>query len=162
MNSVVIYVSHTGNTRRIAEAVAAELELHGPVDLLEADGVAGLPVATDLLLIGGPTEQHGVTSEIVALFERLPASALRGVSAAAFDTRLKWPEWLSGSAAARIGERLEQAGAMLVVAPESFIVSMKPELAPGEEQRASAWAASVAHHAETRMRSEPTERVPVA
>jgi flavodoxin len=161
MNSVVIYVSHTGNTRRIAEAVAAELELHGPVYLLEADGVAGLPAATDLLLVGGPTEQHGVTSEIAALFDRLPANSLRGVPAAAFDTRLRWPEWLSGSAAGRITERLEQAGATLVAAPESFIVSMKPELAQGEEQRAAAWAASVAHHAEARMRLPAAQRVSV-
>ncbi|HET8587619.1 MAG TPA: hypothetical protein VFM74_07065, partial [Candidatus Limnocylindria bacterium] len=101
------------------------------------------------VLIGGPTEQHGATIEIAELFARIPAAAFAGRPCAAFDTRLRWPHWLSGSAAAKIAERLEENGAHVIAPPESFIVSMKPELEPGEEQRARAWAASVAHHAET-------------
>jgi len=42
-----------------------------------------------------------------------------------------------------IAKRLRAAGARLVVAPESFIVSTKPELKPGELERAGRWALEV-------------------
>jgi flavodoxin len=149
VNTLVAYVSHTGNTRRIAEAIAAELKSLGSTMVLPADEVSAIGDDVDLVLIGGPTEQHGATIEIAELFARVPEEAFRGRACAAFDTRLRWPHWLSGSAASNIAERLEECGAHLVAPPESFIVSMKPELEPGEEQRAQAWAAMVAHHVET-------------
>jgi hypothetical protein len=42
-----------------------------------------------------------------------------------------------------IAARLRAAGARLVVPQESFIVSMKPRLEPGELERAPAWAATL-------------------
>jgi flavodoxin len=149
VNTLVVYVTHTGNTRRIAEAIGAELKAQGSTTVLPADVVSGIGEDVDLVVIGGPTEQHGATIEIAELFARIRAEAFAGRACAAFDTRLRWPHWLSGSAAVKIAERLEEHGARLIVPPESFIVSMKPELEPGEEQRARAWAATVAHHVET-------------
>lgn len=149
MNTLVIYVSHTGNTRRIAEAIGRELRSRGSATVLPADEVSAVGDDVDLVLIGGPTEQHGATTEIARLFDRLSRESLAGRACAAFDTRLRWPHWLSGSAAARIAGQLEERKAHLVAPPESFIVSMKPELERGEEQRAEVWAASVAHHLET-------------
>lgn len=144
MNSVVIYASHSGNTRWIAGAIAAALEGHGRVDLVEAEEVEVLPGSIDLLFVGGPTEGHGMTEEIKSLFDRLPKGSLNGLQAATFDTRVHWPKFLSGSAAAKIAERLQADGARMIAEPESFIVTLKPELEPGEEQRAAAWAASLA------------------
>ncbi len=141
MKSVVIYASHAGNTQRIAEAVAATLRRHGSVELMKVDQApASVPKDTDLLVVGGPTEGHGITPDLVAFFDGLAPGALDGVACVAFDTRLHWPHWLSGSAADRIVERLEASGARIVAQPESFIVSMKPLLEPGEGDRASAWA----------------------
>ena len=152
MKSTVIYTSHSGNTEEVARAMAHALEVHGSVTLIGLDSgvVSEIPPDTELLLMGGPTEQHGATREVLAFFEGLGDDRrVEGMAAAAFDTRLRWPHWLSGSAAEVIDERLRKAGARMVVEPESFIVSMKPELEPGEEQRARAWAATVAHHVET-------------
>lgn len=144
MNSFVIYASHTGNTRKVAETIADVLAGHGSVDLSHAEETAALPEDLDLLVVGGPTEGHGPTPEVRDLLTRLAAEVPAKLRAAAFDTRLGWPKWLSGSAASAIAERLREAGATLVAEPESFIVSTKPELQPGELDRARSWAESLA------------------
>lgn len=152
MNSVVIYGSRYGNTRRIAEAIAAELRKHGSV-LLGAAEAAPTFVAgqTDLLVIGGPTEAHRMTQPVAELLDRIADAALEGKAAAAFDTRVRWPQLLSGSAAAAIAKRLEQAGADLVVPPVSFFVGGKtPALEPGELEEACIWATSLAAKVESR------------
>ncbi|HSK92921.1 MAG TPA: flavodoxin domain-containing protein [Candidatus Angelobacter sp.] len=148
MHTLVVYASTSGNTRRVAEAMAEALSSRGPVELLMADGLtAELPPA-DVVFIGGPTEGHAMTRPMSRLLERVPAETWRGRAVAAFDTRLRWPRFLSGSAAVDIAERLEAAGALLVAEPESFMVSMKPMLEPGERERAGTWALGVAEAAQ--------------
>lgn len=145
MKSLVVYASRSGNTRRIAEAIAEALRARGTVDLWSADEApARPPEAIDLVVIGGPTEAHGMTEPVARLFERLEPRALEGRAAAAFDTRLRWPRWLSGSAADDIARRLREAGARVIAPGESFMVSRKPLLEPGEAERATAWAVSLA------------------
>jgi flavodoxin len=145
MNSVVFYASRTGNTRAVAEAIANVLSARGTVQLLTEDQALIRPAGSlDLLVIGGPTEKHGITEAVARFLDRLASNSLRGVAVAAFDTRLRWPRWLSGSAASLVLERLTKAGARAVVPAESFIVNMKPTLEPGELSRAAVWAASLA------------------
>lgn len=144
MHSLVVYASKSGNTRAIAEAMAEALSGRGPVDLRRADDLASTVPDADLVLIGGPTEGHGMTQPMKRLLDRLPASAWDGRAVAPFDTRLRWPRFLSGSAAADISLRLSAAGARLLAEPESFLVSMKPALEPGERERAAAWAIAMA------------------
>jgi flavodoxin len=152
MNTLVVYASRTGNTRRVAEAITEALRERGLVTLLAAeDAGALLPAGTDLLLVGGPTEGHGATPQVMAYLGRLDRASVRGVAAGAFDTRLWWPRVLAGSAAGRIGHLLRAKGARLMVPEQSFIVSMKPELLPGETERAAAWARQVASAVEARM-----------
>jgi flavodoxin len=140
MNTVVIYATRTGNTRLVAEAIARRLRPFGtatvvPIESASVDAAG----AADLVAIGGPTEGHGPTPEVRAWVEAVPPGALAGTVAATFDTRLKWPRLLSGSAADDIAEQLRGLGAR-VIAEESFLVSRKPELLPGELARAEAWA----------------------
>ena len=145
MKSVVYYASHSGNTERAASVIADALRTHGPVELLNvSDGPGAISDEVDLVVVGGPTEGHGMIPEMVEFLDRLPDRALAGRAAAAFDTRLNWPRWASGSAAAGIRQRLETAGARDPVPMESFIVSMKPEISDRELERAGAWAASLA------------------
>ena len=145
MKSVVVYGSRSGNTRRVAEAIAGALESYGPVQLVAAEQAsATVWDQCDLLLVGGPTEGRHMTPPVQAFFDRLPTRALRGIDAAAFDTRLDWPALLSGSAAGQIRRRLVDAGANLVVPPESFKVCSRPELRYGELERATIWAREVA------------------
>ncbi len=58
---------------------------------------------------------------------------------------------LSGSAAVGITKKLRRAGAGVVLPEASFIVvGGTPALAPGELERAVAWAASLAGRLETK------------
>jgi flavodoxin len=100
MNVIVVYESRYGNTGRVARDIAARLAAAGPVRLVEASDDTAFDVkAADLLVVGGPTEGHGVSPTLRKRLEDLPPDALAGVAAAAFDTRLTWPAFLSGSAA---------------------------------------------------------------
>ena len=149
MNSLVIYTTHFGNTKKVAQAIAAGLSTRGSAQVLSVDELgAELPAETDLVVIGGPTEAHHMTHPMAELFKRLGPDAIRGLAAAAFDTRLRWPRWLSGSAGAGIEKELEQAGARVIAPVESFFIkgptgtggSSSAELEDGELERAQTWA----------------------
>jgi flavodoxin I len=143
MDSLVIYASTSGNTQAVAEAIAEALRTRGTVRLLQVSDATPIPGA-DLTVIGAPTEGHTMTKSMAAWFDRLYAGTLASRRFAAFDTRLRWPRFLSGSAADDIAKRIEQLGGRMVAPPQSFMVSMKPELEPGELERAGAWAADLA------------------
>jgi flavodoxin len=145
VKSLVIYVSHKGNTQRVAEVIGEVMSSHGVVDVLPVEEAPPIMEEdVDLLVVGGPTEGHGVTPDMSAFLQRLDAASVRGRAVAAFDTRVNWPRILSGSAADGIAKRLEAAGAMVIRPQGSFIVSTEPELLPGELERAREWAESVA------------------
>jgi flavodoxin len=144
MKSGVVYASHSGNTRQIAEAMAEVLRTYGPVEILSIEEAHGMPAGCDLLLVGSPTEGHGIPKDMVAFLGGLAAADVAGVAAAAFDTRVAWPKVLSGSAASRIETRLREAGARIVGPTGSFIVTTEPELKPGEIDRATAWVLALA------------------
>lgn len=136
MEIAVVYGSRSGNTRRIAEAIVEALRPAGRVRLMAAES-AVVDAGTDLLVVGGPTEGHGMTPPLTEFLDRL--DRLPDLRAAAFDTRLSWPRWLSGSAARQIAAGLKEAGATLIVPPESFLVTTGPELCAGELERAARW-----------------------
>lgn len=137
MNIAIVYASRSGNTRQVAETIAGALRPVGSVSLMPAE-TGNLDREADLLILGGPTEGHGMAPSIKQFLDRL--ESLPDVKAAAFDTRLRWPMWLSGSAAKQIATRLEEAGASLVAPPESFFVTKGPKLYEGELERATGWA----------------------
>ena len=152
MKSIVIYETRSGNTRQIAEVIAGVLASRGAVDLLPTEeGPAAFPEDTDLIVVGGPTEGRGMTRPMASFLDRLAPRALNAVPAAAFDTRLRLPRLLTGSAALGIARRLRAAGATLIVPEESFKVSRAPLLQKGELERAEAWAKLLADAIETHM-----------
>lgn len=143
MNALVVYESRYGNTAEVARAIAAALEAHGSARLVEAADPTAFDVGgVDLLVVGGPTEGHGVSKTLRARLAGLPPDALVGVVAAAFDTRLTWPAFLAGSAAKGVAKMLRRLGAQVVVPPQSFLVTgAEPHgVAGGEIERARAWA----------------------
>ncbi len=146
MKTLVIYGSRYGNTQKLASAIAAELGKDGDAGLVAAEDVTKDLVAdAEFVVIGGPTEGHRISQPVVQLLDRIGSVELAGKPVAAFDTRVRWPRVLSGSAASGIARRLRQAGAQMVAAPESFLVAGPPYvLEPGELTRSTAWAASLA------------------
>lgn len=145
MHTEIIYCSHSGNTKRVAEAIAEAIGGRGHADVVPVESAATTIADTiDLLIVGSPTEGHGIPQEMRRFLERLDPASVKGRNVAAFDTRVRWPRILSGSAAAGIAKRLADKGARLVGAQGSFIVTTQPELEEGEIERAQAWAATIA------------------
>lgn len=118
MSAVVVYESVYGNTRAVAEAIAAGL---GGAEVLPVHEATGRAEDAELLVAGGPTHVHGMTTTrsrqsavegaredggahvesgaaeepgLRAWIRDLPAS--KGGAAAAFDTRADKAPWLPG------------------------------------------------------------------
>ena len=166
MRALVVYESLYGNTAEIGEAIATSLRKRGvEVDAFPVPKIEPTEAAeADLLVVGGPTHAHGMsrssTRQTAAddkqntyperavapglreWMDGLPSGAER--LAAAFDTRIDKPAFLTGSAAKGIARRLKQHGYRLVVDPESFLVSMNNSLLQGEADHATAWGAVLA------------------
>jgi len=150
MQALVVYESMFGNTHVVA--------------------------AADLLVVGGPTHLHGLSSAgsrqaaakaagkqatHLSLDPDADGPGLRDwlqdppdgrALAAAFDTRLADLPVFTGRASRSIGKLLKQHGCRLIAPPESFLVNHQSTLLIGEAARARRWgaalgaAASKAHH----------------
>lgn len=97
-----------------------------------------------------------MTSPMRQYLARIEPDALQNVAVAGFDTRLRMPRWLSGSAAVGIDRRLSEAGGRLIAPQESFfVVGRDPELLPGELERATVWGASLSAAVEASAPSLP-------
>lgn len=168
MHAVVVFESMYGNTRTIASAIADGLRPAMEVELVEV-GAAPVVIGedVDLLVVGAPTHAHGLSkpetrktardkagdglvSKGLGLREWL--ASVRGsarVSAAAFDTTIKGPRMLWGSAAEAADRRLRTLGFTVVAPPERFHVKgpfgpVYDVLQEGEVERARAWGAGLA------------------
>jgi len=172
MSTLIVYESLFGNTREIAEAIAEGARTADPgaevgcvaVADLDADQVA----SARLLVVGGPTHMHGMSSGVsrrggiknerntghedriepaaegpgVRDWLRDLAHAPTGARGAAFDTRVDMR--FAGGAAPGIAKRLRRHGYELVAEPEGFVVEdTTGPLHDGELQRAREWGASL-------------------
>ena len=101
MKVLVLCDSEYGNTWKLAEAMAEALRPYAEeVTTVKASEAAGLLLASyDMLLVGGPTQAHGVSPRLKALLEAVPPDSLQGMPALAFDTRMNAFMLLTGSAA---------------------------------------------------------------
>jgi flavodoxin len=141
MNAFILYDSKYGNTEQIAKEICAALEPEATVQIESIKMDTILPPDLDLLVVGSPTHAHGMPNELKMYLDDLPANALSGIAAVAFDTRYHMSAVLSGSAADGIAKRLRYKGARLVREPQSFFIEhSEGPLAEGEIERAGAWA----------------------
>ncbi len=168
MRALVVYESMYGNTRVIAASIADGLRDKCEVTLVPVGAAwAGLVVAADLLVVGGPTHMHGLSSagsrQAAAKAAGQRASHLsldpdadgpglrdwlqdvgnRSALAAAFDTRLSDLPVFTGRASRSIGKLLKQHGYHLIAPPESFLVSHQNTLLISEAARARRWGAAL-------------------
>ena len=170
MHALIVYESMFGNTHVIADHVAQGLRPAFDVTVIPVTGATAHAVAAaDLVVCGGPTHVHGLSSNrsrasavatadkpryALSLDPGAPGPGLRDLfdhldrsqhaAAAAFDTRLDGPAPLTGRASRAIARRLRDHGFRLVVQPESFLVDKQTRLLAGEADRAEAWGRSLA------------------
>jgi flavodoxin len=141
MRARVVYDTNYGNTRIIAEVIAAELGRDASI-LNVADLTDASLAGVDVLVVGSPINGWRPTEKIQAFLRTLQPGSLEGVRAAAFDTRVKL--FIHGDAAGKISHALSTAGARIVAKPQGFIVAgTEGPLAPGQTGKAGAWAAFI-------------------
>jgi len=171
MRALIVYESMYGNTHAIAAQIANGMRAAlGEVELVAAHEVTREQVAVaDVLVVGGPTHAHGMTSAATRRSARdtahKPDSALvleteidgpglrdwfdglgqiTGTRAAAFDTRIDASMLVTGHASKGISHRLRRHGCVLIAEPESFLVTKTSELVAGEPERAKHWGHALA------------------
>ncbi len=134
-NALVVYASRFGNTRRLAEAIARGLRRGGvEAACIEVDAPEATRLSSyDLVAIGGPTEQFGVSGPMKEFLSRIQPRSLEGRRAFAFDTRFH--NRLAGSAAKRIERVLVEAGATLVRTHTSAFIAHGPKMPRGTPPR---------------------------
>lgn len=168
MRALVVYESMYGNTHRVAINIAGGLSATHEVTLVPvANATRELIDAADLLVVGGPTHMHrmstAATRRMAAEAARKQGSALTmdpdadgpgirgwldgistaGTLAAAFDTRLSGVPAFTGRASRGIGSLLRRQGFKLLAPPESFLVGKQNTLLDGEAVRAHRWGATL-------------------
>ncbi len=141
MKALVIYDSIYGNTKKIAETVAAELG-KGVKMVTVSDFSNKDLTGIDLLVVGSPILGWRPSEKTGKLLAALEAGELKGIKAAAFDTRVRL--FIHGDAAKKIAESLRKAGAEIVAEPCGFIVEGREgPLANDAVAKAKEWAASI-------------------
>jgi flavodoxin I len=143
MKTLVIYDSVNGNTAAVADSIAAALGIEAKVVSAQS---AGADVRSAKRIIVGSPTLGGRPTESMAKFLDEELKRARGVSFAAFDTRISSRlAGMFGYAAVRMSEVLVKNGGMQIAEPEGFIVKgRRGPLEEGELERAADWARKLA------------------
>ena len=143
MKILIIYDSVFGNTEQIAHAIGNGLGSQEDIEILRIINVKPEQLTgLKLLIVGSPTHAGRPTPAIQDFLKRVSKHAIRGITVAAFDTRLstRWVR-IFGYAAGRIANSLKKSGGTLIASPEGFFVKGKEgPLKEGELKRAASWA----------------------
>jgi len=152
MKVFILYDSQYGNTKKIAEAIAAAFPKPHTAKVFPVEEVDHTDCCKtiDLLFVGSPTQGGRPTNMLRDFLSDIPPGALKGLPVVAFDTRMAVDDvnWFLrlvmkkvGFAAPKIAKILVAKGGKLAVPPEGFIVAGKEgPLKENELSRATAWA----------------------
>lgn len=162
MNALVVYESMYGNTMQIAEAIAEGLSRSMDVEVFEVGAAPSDVSGFDLLAIGGPTHQFGLSrkssreqaaddadqpliSSDIGIREWIGGlSKVKTGAAVTFDTSIRKPN-LPGSAARGAAKRLKRLGYRVLLPGELFLVEgATGPITDGEIGRARTWGEQAA------------------
>lgn len=151
---MVVFESYWGNTKHIAEVIAAELGPHATA--LHVDTAPDqLPVGLDLLVLGAPTHaftlpsppsraeatKHGGAASTRGIREWMAQLAVPTPqpAIAVFDTRQGTSTFV-GSAAKSAAKALRKDGFTVSQTAQFRVIGREGPLANGEAERAAEWA----------------------
>ncbi|OGS56402.1 MAG: flavodoxin [Euryarchaeota archaeon RBG_19FT_COMBO_56_21] len=144
MRVLIVYDSVYGNTEQIAKAIGGAID--GEVRVVRASEVdAARMEPVDIIIVGSPTLGGRPSQPIQEFLDKLPATSVKGIKVAAFDTRYsgKFVK-IFGFAAEKIAASLEAKGGTPVPTQRAFIVTgKKGPLKEGELERAASWAKEI-------------------
>lgn len=158
MDTLIIYDSVFGNTKKIAEIMGETLKEKGQTFVLHVNDVTPVKLTeVNLVIIGSPTRAFNPTKSIRQLLKSLPREGLKGIEVAVFDTRMCLEDTNSrllellvrvlGYAAEKIEAWSVKKGALLILKHEGFFVhDTEGPLREGEEERAAAWVNQIPVH----------------
>lgn len=154
--TIIIYDSFFGNTKKISQAMANAISDHVKVDLRKVGEVSPDEIKeVETLIIGSPTRKFNASEATVRFLKLIPKNSLNNVRVAAFDTRNTQEELnkykilslmvkLFGYAAEKISNKLRKLGGIEVVTPQGFYVNgIEGPLVEGELERAAQWAQQI-------------------
>jgi flavodoxin len=143
MKGYVVYDSAYGNTKAVAEAIAQGLKPIRAAAVSVTDFNPGNLSGGDLLIVGSPINGWRPTPKITELLAQLGNGRLRGIKAAAFDTRVRF--FIHGDAAKKMTKLLTEGGAHIIARPAPFYVrGTEGPLRGRELEKAARWAKSLA------------------
>lgn len=152
MKAIIVFDSYFGNTEKIAQAVAGVLAKQAEVRVVRAgDFQAEQLSGVDLFVLGSPTRAFSPSDATKALLKTLKRDSLKGMKAAAFDTRVdvqkidnKFLSFMAktfGFAYPTMQNRLKRTGVDIAAEGKGFIVmDSEGPLQDGELEKAAAWA----------------------
>jgi nucleotide-binding universal stress UspA family protein len=169
MSALIVYESMFGATHAVAEEIASGIRHRSPATVISVQDLDPEQVpAADLIVLGAPTHGHGLSTPVsresaalvgldsysglhlehdqnpIGMAEWLERAQFPGDAVfAVFDTRIRGPRLLVGSAAHHLAGVLRNDGRRLVTAPESFYVMDNHRLEPGERERAREWGTGI-------------------
>ena len=171
MQAVVVYESMFGNTHAVAQHIAEGIDAGATTTVVSVhDATPSMLAAADLVVVGGPTHVHGMSSKrsregavdqaakddgldldpeafgdgLRDWFDDLETDAGGGKLAAAFDTRVHASTLITGRASKGITKRLQSHGFAMALDNESFFVDKSNHLENGEAERATEWGRALA------------------
>ncbi len=175
MRALVVYESMFGNTHAVAQHIAEGIAMIFDTTVVSVhDATPALTTGAALVVVGGPTHVHGMSSArsragaadqaahdgdldldsdafgtgLRDWFDDLADQAGADHLAAAFDTRVRASALLTGQASRGIAKRLRAHQFDLVVDGGSFFVDKSNHLEDGEVDRATEWGHAVAKAAQ--------------
>jgi flavodoxin len=162
MKALVLYRSFFGNTKKVGEAIAGEIQAQGH-DATVQDVRDPLPELSgvDLVVVGSPTRIKGANRRTRRAIRRLRRSGFEGRLVAVFDTYGPVPAdpkelekgriWLFPGAAGALEKVAREQGLPLhEEALRCEVVDMKGPLADDAEAKATTFARSIVAAAQAR------------
>jgi len=149
---LVIYDSVFGNTAKIAKAIGEAL---GDATVKKISEVSKADLENvKILFVGSPTRAFNPTPAVKNFLKGLKKGTLKGVKAAAFDTRipldkaepglLRFMIRIFGYADTKMVKQLEKVGAEIALDSWGFgVKDSEGPLADGELERAKAWVKNI-------------------